>query len=133
MLEIQKTPVRTVYLKVERCLMMKKYKDSLAVDIGLRLPHSQGTMEFLKRSNLELYFTLMKINGKDKVEFSDVMVLEHSDAGGNYYSCPLCKTSNQYSGKYGHAKKHFESHRLDIEKILKTSRINDALKFFGYI
>ena len=113
--------------------MVKKYKETVAIEIGLRLPHSQGTMEFLKRNAFELYLTLLKINGKNKVEFSDVMILEHSDANGNYYSCPLCKTSKRYAGKYGHAKKHFESHLLDIKEILKASRIKVVSTFFDYI
>jgi len=109
--------------------MKKRTRNIMAIDIGLRLPHSQGTMEYLKRNAIEIYLTLLKINGKDVVEFEDIMILESSGVGGNHYSCPLCKTKKLYSTAYGHAQKHFESHVLDIKKILRASRISSSLKF----
>lgn len=107
-----------------------KNRRALAMDIGLRLPHSQGTMEYLQRNAIEIYLTLLKINGKDVVEFEDVMILESSGVGGNHHSCPLCETKKLYSTAFGHAQKHFESHLLDIKEILKASRIKLTIKLF---
>ena len=104
----------------------------MAIDIGLRLSHSQGTMEFLKRNAIELYLTLLKINGKDKVEFSDVMILESSGVGGNHYSCPLCETKKLYSTAFGHAQKHFRSHLLDTEEVLKVGRERHCVARYKY-
>lgn len=108
---------------------MKRTRNTMAIDIGLKLPHSQGTMEFLKRNAIEIYLTLLKINGKEVVEFSDVMILESSGVGGNHYSCPLCETKKLYSTAFGHAQKHFESHALDIKEILRASRISSSLRY----
>ncbi len=92
-----------------------------AAEIGVWLPHSKGTLEYLKKNNIKLYLILAKIDNLEGMEFTDFMTSE----GNNYYSCPFCKDLKLYSAAFGYAKKHFESHIVDIEDILDKKRLHD--------
>ena len=90
----------------------------MAAEIGLRLPHSDETLNYLKRENLGLYFLLQKIESPEGMKFADFMILEYP----GYYSCPLCGDLKRYAAAFGYARKHFESHMLEIEEILKLEK-----------
>lgn len=98
-----------------------------AAEIGLKLPHSEESLTYLKRENIGLYFILKKIKSTDEMKFDDIMILEHS----GYYSCPLCNSCQLYSVVFGNARKHFESHLLDIERILEFEKEMRAINKRG--
>jgi len=103
-------------------VVSKKTKHAIAAEIGLQMPHSEETLEYLKNNYIGLYMLLKHLDDISEMQFTDFMILVCSGQGRDYYSCPLCNDLKIYSTAFGYAKKHFESHIFDIEEILNRDR-----------
>lgn len=101
-------------------------KRATAVEIGIGLQCSEQTMEYLKKHNFILYLLKRKFNNVNELVFNDIMISE----GHGWYSCPLCPGNDRFSVSFGYAKKHFESHIFDIDRILEKEKQHSDTQLF---